>query len=146
MLKLKQYSVEETDVSKNPECYFFLFLSSSQLIYDTEMVCECLLWLSGGWLITCFSLDVFSFVCCSMCLSLCKWQLCPKVPEWQEENPAADGKSRHYIRALLRCCSQSCHFPEEKAVPCRQAESRQAVCTEDGGEDRCWWMGNVCNE
>lgn len=56
------------------------------------------------------------------------------MPKWKEENAAADGKSRHCIRALSRSCSQSYHFPEEKDVPCRQAEGRQAVCTEDGGE------------
>lgn len=81
MLKLKQYSVEETDVNKNPESWKFSFLSSSLLIYATELVCEYLLWLSGGWLITWFNLDIFSFDCCSVCLySFCKWQLCSECP------------------------------------------------------------------
>lgn len=149
MLKLKQYSVEETDVNKNLECWKFSFLSSSQLIYDTELVCEYLLWLSGDWLITWFNLDVFSFVYSSMSLyCFCKWQLCSRVPKWQEENAAADGKSRHYIGALLRCYSQSCHFPEEKDVPCRQAEGRQAVCTEDSGEEDAgeWAVFTVSKE
>lgn len=93
------------------------------------MVCEYLLWLSGGWLITWYSLDVLSFVCCSMCLySFCKWQLCSEVSKWQEGNPAADGKSRRYIWVLQRCCSQSCHFPEEEDVPAgRQQADKQCA-------------------
>lgn len=65
------------------------------------MVCECLLWLSGSWLLTCFSLDFFLHLL--LHVSLFSLQMtalkCAKVPEWQEKNLAAGGKNRHYIGA-----------------------------------------------
>jgi len=76
MQQQKQYSVEEIVVGKNLRCQKFSLLSSSKLIYEAELVYECLLWLSGSCLLLWFSLLFFFFIGFSVCLhSFCKWQL-----------------------------------------------------------------------
>lgn len=75
---------------------------------------------------------------------------CIKVPEWQEENLAADGKNRHYIRARKNysqgAAPRAVIFQRKKDVPCRQAGGRQAVYAEDDGEEGFRGMGNISSE
>lgn len=105
------------------------------------MVCECLLWLSGGWLITCFSLDVF-FFCLLLYVSLFSLQMTalPKSAWMARRESSCWWQEQTLYQSTLEVLLPELSFSRGKGCPV-QAGRKQTGSVHRGW----WWRGMPVN-